>query len=58
MDIAKNLSIICIIYISLLYQIKIQRALEGDSRMPKKAADIKFQIQNNLAPALQCFVIG
>ena len=27
-----------------------QRALEGDSRIPKKAADKKFQIQNNLAP--------
>ena len=27
-----------------------QRTLEGDTRMPKKAADKKFQIQNNLAP--------
>ena len=26
--------------------------------MPKKAADKKFQIQNNLAPVLQCFVIN
>ena len=27
-----------------------QRALEGDSWLPKKAADKKFKIQNNLAP--------
>ena len=26
-------------------------------KMPKKAADEKFQIQNNLAPVLQCFAI-
>ena len=34
-----------------------QRALEGDSPMPKKATDKQFQIQNNLVPQLQCFVI-
>ena len=28
------------------------KALEGDSRIPKKAADKKFQIQNNLASVL------
>ena len=27
-----------------------ERVLEGYSRMPKKAADKKFQIKNNLAP--------
>ena len=34
-----------------------QRTLDCDSRLPKKAADKKFQRQNNLAPVLQCFVI-
>ena len=34
----------------------IQRALEGNSRMPKKAADKKFQMQNNLAPMSHCFI--
>ena len=35
-----------------------QRSLEGDPRMPKKAADNMFQIQDLiLAPELQCFVI-
>ena len=34
-----------------------QKVLEGDLGMPKKATDKKFQIQNNLAPVLQCFVI-
>ena len=33
-----------------------QRALEGDSRMPKKAAGTKFEIQK-LHAVLQCFLI-
>ena len=33
------------------------KALEDDSRMPKKTAANKCQIQNNLAPVLQYFVI-
>ena len=40
---------------------KNQRALEGDSRMPKNAADTKFQMQNNFVqyfPMLQCFAIN
>ena len=37
------------------FENKIKGSLKCNSQMPKKAADKKFQIQNNLAPvSIEC----
>ena len=41
-----------------IYRAQIKGPLRAThARTPKKAADKKFQTQNNLAPMLECFVI-